>query len=152
MAERNQTAELARVTVWLLDTGPIVAYLDSDDPSHELASEVLDRFTGQLVTTSAVVTEAMHFLSSAPQGPGFLVDFLEASGTEIAECCRSIELKSAVKLMKKYADTPMDFADASLILLGDKLKQSNICTLDRRGFSTYRTLTGKRFTLVLDEP
>lgn len=53
--------------------------------------------------------------------------------------------------MQKYADTPMDFADASLVLLGDSLRVTQVCTLDRRGFATYRMATGKRFTLVLDE-
>ena len=151
MAAKDPAAELALVTVWLLDTGPLVAYLDADDAFHDLVSDALDRFSGQLVTTSAVVTEAMHFVAEASQGPDVLVDFLEISGTRVAECCQPGELKSAVKLMRKYADTPMDFADASLILLGDRLRQHQICTLDRRGFSTYRTSTGKRFKLVLDE-
>jgi len=142
---------LARMTAWLLDTGPLVAYLDADDPAHHLVSQAIDRFTGQLVTTSAVITEAMHFVGESSQGPGCLVDFLEISGTRIADCCQPGDLKSAVKLMRKYGDTPMDFADATLILLGDSLKQNQICTLDRRGFSTYRTSTGKRFKLVLDE-
>jgi predicted nucleic acid-binding protein len=52
--------------------------------------------------------------------------------------------------MAKYADTPMDFADATLIGAADDLGVVDIATLDRRGFSTYRTSTGKRFRLVLD--
>jgi hypothetical protein len=52
-------------------------------------------------------------------------------------------------LMRKYHDTPMDFADATLILLAVELRTTDICTLDRRGFAIYRTSTGKRFHLVL---
>ncbi len=62
-----------------------------------------------------------------------------------------MELERAVTLMAKYADTPMDFADATLVLLADALSQDNICTIDRRGFNTFRTPKGKRFTLVMDE-
>jgi predicted nucleic acid-binding protein len=50
--------------------------------------------------------------------------------------------------MRKYADTPMDFADATLVLLADATGILEILTLDRRGFSTYRTSKGKRFRLM----
>ncbi|MGH7336024.1 MAG: hypothetical protein ACREI7_00480 [Myxococcota bacterium] len=44
----------------------------------------------------------------------------------------------------------MDFADATLLLLADHLGVSEIFTLDRRGFLTYRTRRGRRLRLVLD--
>ena len=135
----------------LLDTGPLVAYLNARDPAHDLSTRALDRFTGQFITTSAVVTEAMFFAICDARGPGQLLDFIESSQTKVFDCCQPNELKGAVKLMQKYADTPMDFADATLVLLGDALRQNHICTLDRRGFSTYRTATGKRFNLVLED-
>jgi predicted nucleic acid-binding protein len=139
------------VNICLLDTGPLVAYLNIRDPAHNLSVRVLDQFSGQFMTTSAVVTEAMFFAICDPRGPGQLLDFIESSQTKVFDYCQLNELKSAVKLMQKYADTPMDFADATLVLLADVLHQNNICTLDRRGFSTYRTAAGKRFNLVLED-
>lgn len=136
---------------WLLDTGPIVAYLDVCDPAHALVGRAFDDFVGEFVMTSAVVAESMYFVSVLLRGPESLVEFLEASRTRVVDCFQPDDLKCSVKLMKKYADTPMDFADATLVLLGDALRQNNICTLDRRGFSTYRTAAGKRFSLVLED-
>ena len=52
--------------------------------------------------------------------------------------------------MKKYADTPMDFADATLVMLAEALEVFDVLTLNRRGFSTYRTGDGSGFRLVLD--
>ena len=52
--------------------------------------------------------------------------------------------------MEKYADTPMDYADSTLVLLAEHLKCFDILTLDRRGFSTYRTTRNQAFRLVLD--
>jgi predicted nucleic acid-binding protein len=135
----------------LLDTGPLVAYLNTRDPAHDLSTRALDRFAGQFITTSAVVTEAMFFAICDPRGPGQLLDFIRSSRTKVFDCCQPNELKGAVKLMQKYADTPMDFADATLVFLADVLNQNNICTLDRRGFSTYRTSAGKRFNLVPED-
>jgi predicted nucleic acid-binding protein len=48
-----------------MDTGPLVAYLDGADRAHRKVAEKLDRFSGSLATTSAVITEAMHFVSPA---------------------------------------------------------------------------------------
>jgi hypothetical protein len=45
---------------------------------------------------------------------------------------------------------PMEFVDATLVLLADHVASPDIATLDRRGFSTHRTAKGKRFRLVLD--
>jgi hypothetical protein len=58
-------------------------------------------------------------------------------------------LRAAVALMKQYRDTPMDFADATLVLLAEELGLLDILTLDRRGFSTYRIGRGRAFRLVL---
>ncbi len=56
---------------------------------------------------------------------------------------------AAAELMQKYSDTPMDFADATLVLLAAQLGVIEIVTLDRRGFSTYRTSKGKSFRIVM---
>ena len=134
---------------WLIDTVPLVAYVDAADPAHESVAAVLDTFTGRLQTTSAVVTEALHMVSADLDGPEILVEFLLSTATEVAEVGRPGQLQAAVGLMKKYRDTPMDFADATLVLLGDRLSVLDILTLDRRGFLTYRAASGKAFRLVL---
>ena len=135
---------------WLIDTGPLVGYLDRDDPSHAEVVACLDRFTGQIVTTSAVITEAMHFVSEVRSGPRSLSEFVAATGLEVYDLSRPPELHEAVSLMEKYADTPMDFADATLVLLGEGLEVHDILTLDRRGFTVFRTRGRKAFRLVLD--
>ena len=63
----------------------------------------------------------MHFVSEDPKGARLLAEFVAASGLEIYELCRPPELDAAVALMEKYADTPMDFADATLVLLAEAL-------------------------------
>ena len=134
----------------MIDTGPLVAYVDAGDPAHRRVAARLDEFSGTLHTTAAVVTEAMHLVADDPSGAEVLLEFLNATGTEIAELMRPGQLRAAVALMKQYHDTPMDFADATLVLLADERRLRDICTLDRRGFSTYRTPKGAGFQLVLD--
>ena len=134
---------------WLLDTGPIVAYLDAADPQHEPVAERIDEFSGLFVTTSAVITEAMYFVSGTAGGPTLLAEFVAASGARVYDLAQSVELRAAAQLMERYADTPMDYADATLVLLAEALAVAEILTLDRRGFSTYRTTSRKGFRLVM---
>jgi uncharacterized protein len=140
---------LALVNRWLLDAGPLVAALDADDPAHPECKAALLEFVGQLHTTDAVVVETMHFLNRIPDGPALLVEFLVQSRTEIRPFVELANLDRAAQLMRKYADVPMDFADATLVLLAQELGVADILTLDRRGFSTFRFGGQKRFQLVL---
>ena len=134
---------------WLVDTGPFVSYIDRTDPSHPTVAASLDTFSGQLATTSAVVTEVMHFLSDVVDGPLVFAELLAVSETRIVDLTEPAQVGVAARLMRKYADTPMDYADATLVLAAEALGVTDILTLDRRGFSTYRVAKGRAFRLVL---
>ena len=43
-----------------------------------------------------------------------------------------------VELMRRYANLPMDFADASLVVLAEHLGHGRILTSDRRDFNIYQ--------------
>jgi predicted nucleic acid-binding protein len=53
--------------------------------------------------------------------------------------------------MAAYADAPMDFADATLVLATDFFGIGDIVTLDQRGFRTFRYGRNKPFRLLLQE-
>ena len=140
------------MTACLLDTGPLVALLDQSEPDHHLVRDFLARFKGpRLLTTGAVITEAVYFLSEIENGTASLVAFLDASGADICDVFHPDALAAAVGLMSKYADAPMDFADATLVWTAAQTGTDKVLTLDRRGFSTYRFAKNRRFKLVLDE-
>jgi predicted nucleic acid-binding protein len=135
----------------LLDTGPLVTLLDRSEPDHDRVRHLMSRLQGQrLLTTGAVVTEAFYFLSEVRNGPASLASFLEASATEVRDAFTPAALNAAVRLMDKYADTPMDFPDATLVWLAEQSGIDRVLTLDRRGFLTYRFGRSRRFKLVLD--
>ncbi|HEX7235443.1 MAG TPA: hypothetical protein VF405_00700 [Gammaproteobacteria bacterium] len=135
---------------WIIDTGPLVAYLDAADAEHARVAACLDKFSGRLVTTGAVVTEAMYFVSTTTSGPRRLADLVADSGMHVFDLAQPAELRAAAELMERYSDTPMDYADATLVLLAEALHVYDVLTLDRRGFSTYRPARGKAFRLTLE--
>jgi predicted nucleic acid-binding protein len=134
---------------WILDTGPLVAYLDASERQHARVAARLDVFTGQLLTTTAVITEAMHFLATDRRGPAILADFVAQSGLQIFDFSEAAALAEAARRMEKYANLPMDYADATLVLLAERLDVFEILTLDYRGFTVFRSSKGKRFSMVL---
>lgn len=53
-------------------------------------------------------------------------------------------LQRGLELMMKYADRPMDLADASLVVMAEHLKCRKVFTIDRGDFTTYRIRQGHR--------
>ena len=77
------------MTTWLVDTGPFVAYINRTDPMHEPVAVCVDGFAGQLVTTGAVVTEVMYFLSGVPSGPGAFAELLLAGDVRVGRTIKT---------------------------------------------------------------
>lgn len=134
------------MTEMLLDTGPFVAFLDRSERNHKRCLEFIRDFKGRLYTTEAVLTEVVYLLgpSFANQKPA--LDFIILGGTELVPLSPAL-LKRSATLMAKYADSPMDFADATLVALAEERYITNIVTLDRKDFSVYRTASRKGFTV-----
>jgi len=123
----------------------------ASEKDHLEVAARLDAFSGQLVTTSAVITETMHFVAGARRGPTLLAEFVAQSGLQVLDFSGAGELAEAARRMEKYANVPMDYADATLVLLAERLGVFELLTLDRRGFSVFRSSRGKHFTLLLDQ-
>jgi len=135
----------------LLDAGPIIAWLDGNDGYHYAVRDKMGALAGRLVTTGAVVTEVMFFLQEAREGALRLTDWLRKMRVEIIDCFDPESLQSAARLMERYADAPMDYADATLVACADELNCGDILTLDIRGFRTYRYRKTKKFKLLLQD-
>jgi len=133
----------------LLDTGPFVALLDRSERNHKRCAAFFRDFRGRLITTEAVLTEAVYLLgpSSPRQKPA--LDFILAGGAELVPVMPAF-LKRCTHLMSKYSDVPMDYADATLVAVGEKLGIRDVLTLDRRGFSVYRYASRGYFRIFPD--
>ncbi|MGH7390383.1 MAG: type II toxin-antitoxin system VapC family toxin [Candidatus Rokuibacteriota bacterium] len=131
----------------LLDTGPVVALFDPKDASHPRCREVLKTLREPLVTTVPVLTEAFHMLSPDSRGADSLRDFIARGGATVWFFDGAALLR-AFELMERYADHPMDLADASLIVAAEALATTRVFTIDRRDFRTYRVRRGHRSTRV----
>lgn len=126
----------------LLDTGAFVALVDRSEERHADCVAALEQWSGPIVTTEAVLTETLYLVGSSWEAQRVCLDFfLRGAVLLIPSSLES--LKRVASLMQRYRNLPMDFADASLVVLGEELPTDQVFTLDRRGFSVYR-LHGKK--------
>jgi predicted nucleic acid-binding protein len=130
--------------VIVADTGPLVALFDPQDPQHLRCVNALKGIREPLYTTVPVLSEAFHILQPASIGSDRLRDFVVNGGMALWFFGRST-LARAFELMERYADHPMDLADASVIAAAESLGSCKVLTLDRRDFRTYRVRRGHRF-------
>ena len=131
----------------LLDTGPIVAALDRSDQWHDACAGAMADLVPRCVTTEAVITEACHLVGRGRARAALVIEFLLAAEVPVLALDPGA-LRHAARLMDRYAKVPMDFADASLVVLADALGVNTAFSTDRRGFRAYRTGRGTPFRLL----
>jgi len=94
---------------------------------------------------------AKTLVGAVAEGPALLAEFVAARGLQVMHFSQAADLSESARRMQKYADIPMDYADATLVLLAERTGVFDVLTLDRRGFSAYRSARGKHFSLALDQ-
>jgi predicted nucleic acid-binding protein len=99
------------------------------------------------VSTEAVLTEATHLLAGVHGGRAACVDFFLFGGALLVPSSMTT-LQSVRKLLDKYADLPMDFADATLVALAEELDCTSVFTTDRPDVSVDRVKGRKPFRIV----
>jgi uncharacterized protein len=123
----------------LCDTGPLVAVLDATDPYHVVCINTLTHLptTEPVVTTWPCLTEAMYLLYKLDghRGQERLWNNIVYGAVEPLVLERA-SLDRMRMLMTKYCDTPMDFADASLVVTAEITGDCKIFTFDQH-FRTY---------------
>lgn len=129
----------------LVDTGALVALVRERDEYHERVLHFLGEFrVGELLSTVPVLTETLH-LVPARHGVSIL-DLVCAAPWRVLDV--SSGLPRIAELLRKYADRPMDFADASLVWAAEQSAAREILTTDQ-DFEIYRTRSQHRLATVL---
>jgi len=136
----------------LADTGFFIALGNNRDRYHSRSIQVISTLREPLITTYPVITETSYLLAR-DAGLAVQFEFLTevANGTFPVFDLQSQHLSRMVELMRRYANLPMDLADASLVVLAEHLGHGRILTCDRRDFSIYRWNNNNLFENLLIE-
>lgn len=125
----------------ILDTGPLVALLNRRDRYHVWARDRFAEIEPPLATCEAAIVEACHLLREQPAGERVVLDVLLRGVVEIDFALRE-EIEPVQQLRTRFADVPMDLADACLVRMAELSSSSVVLTLDS-DFAVYR-MHGRR--------
>lgn len=135
--------------IYLLDTGPLVAAFrrpEDNDAFTPWAAKLLRSLPYPLFTCDAVLTEAGHFLRS----PAKLLEAVKR-GLLVSRFDTQTAAPRLAQLVEKYADRPMDFADACLVCMSEQTPDCKVVTIDRADFTVYRRHGREPIPLLLPD-
>lgn len=132
----------------LTDAGPLVAIIDGDDAAHDVCLAALGSIAPPMQTTLPVIAETMHILGRLAgwQGQDVLWNMIEKGDVRIEQCTEK-DLRRAHQLMDKYQSLPMDFADATLVSIAERLNLNQVFSIDS-DFEIYRLHGRRPFDIV----
>lgn len=120
----------------LLDTGVIVASLDRSEKCHREVVAAVTALHAPLITCEAVIAESCYLLRGLPGAAETVVENV-AAGVFQVPFQLSSAAKEVLRILGKYRDSHIDFANACLVHLANQFRTGEILTLDR-DFEVYR--------------
>jgi predicted nucleic acid-binding protein len=95
------------------------------------------------------LTEVLFLLNFSSKAQSAAIDFVLSGAINLVPS--SLEsLKRVKKLMEKYKDIPMDYADATLVSIAEDLSIKEVVTFDVKDFGIYR-LSSKHPLIILPQ-
>jgi predicted nucleic acid-binding protein len=120
----------------LLDTGPLVAFLNRRDKFHNWALAQWDQIKPPMLTCEAVISEACFLLAGTNTGIDSVMQMIQRKITTVSFHLDE-HIPPVKKLLLKYRSVPISLADACLIRMSELHPDSRIFTLDS-DFNLYR--------------
>jgi uncharacterized protein len=133
----------------IVDTGPLVAFLDRAEQYHRWVSERVEDLDTPLLVCEPVLTEAMYLLGRFSKAQDALFKLLENGALSVA--FRIDEHVHALNtLHRTYRDQPMSLADACIVRMAEVFDRHAVLTLDS-DFLVYRKHGHAHLTIIHPE-
>jgi predicted nucleic acid-binding protein len=133
----------------IIDTSPLVAFIDKSDNFHQWTVETWKKLHPPLFTCEAVIAESCFLLQNVHGGESSILSLLEAKVIKIPFNL-SEEVAAIKQLMKQYQSVPMSLADACLVRMSELIRGSSVFTLDS-DFRIYRQYKNQVISVIMPE-
>lgn len=131
----------------VVDAGVLYAAVDGSDRDHRRCRDALAIPGVRLFIPALVVAEATYFVADR-LGPEVEAAFLAGLEEFAAEAPEPGDWLRIAELVRTYRDFPLGGADASVVVLAERLNTDLILTLDRRHFAAIRPRHVAAFRLL----
>lgn len=121
--------------ITICDTGPLVAYLNRNDPHHAWAVSLMKQVRAPMLTSEPVLTETAYFLREDRMDVEPLFVLLERDALRVG-FDMAAHWPRLRTLMRRYER--MDLADASIVAMTELHARCQVLTVDRKDFAVYR--------------
>jgi hypothetical protein len=115
------------------DTSAILAFLDQREPHHGSVRDAVLDDGGPYVVPGMILAETAHMASGLRDRGGFDVFLEDLDAGALTFDCAVADLARIRELTVRYADLPLDFADAAVAACAER-NGGRVLTLDRRDF------------------
>lgn len=134
----------------IVDTGPLIAMVNAKDSHHEAVRTWLESAsTRDLLVPSLALTEVCQYVEKHLGGQAeaaFIEELMRSPQFRIYDPVVDDYKRMAV-LMRQYSDWPLGVADAAVVATAERLKTSEVATVDRRHFEHIRPVHVAYFKL-----
>jgi predicted nucleic acid-binding protein len=131
----------------VVDASPLYAASDESDAYHERCARILQSSELELVVPALVIAEVSYLLNR-DFGPSVEAKFLRDLEQLEVEAPLQHEWKEIADLVERYGNFPLGAADASIMVLAERLDTDLVITLDYRHFRAVRMSDGRPFRLL----
>lgn len=123
----------------LIDTGFLYALLNRTEQNHERVLAVTQTIHEPVILPVPAITEVAYLLLR-DVGSEAVADFVaNLNATDlILESPQAADYVRAAEVIRKYADARVDFVDALIVAIAERLSITRILTLDVRHFAMFR--------------
>lgn len=123
----------------ILDTSFLLSTANTQDRNHSRVLNIARTINDPLILPVSVIPEVCYFIASrlGHKAMRLFLKQLVASDT-ILESVISADLLRVIEILDNYADSQLDFVDATIIAIAERRNITRILTLDRRDFTIVR--------------
>ncbi len=123
----------------ILDTSFLFALTDQSDRNHNKVLAIIQNVNEPLILPIVVLPEISYLLASR-LGHKTMRHFVSSLATSTVQV-EQVVLEDFIRIhqiLEQYADSQLDFTDAAIVALAERLEVTRVYTLDRRDFSMIR--------------
>jgi len=133
----------------LVDTGFALAVFSEDDQKHVVARRYFSAVSGTLLLPAITLPELNYHLNQTG-GNKLVANVLRAihDSRFVVTDLINDDYQRAASILEKYHDTRIDFVDACIMALAERLRITRVLTFDRRDFGLYRPMHVEQFELL----